>query len=148
MIGDRIKELRKVKSLSQQALAILLSTASGYISEIEQGKTQPGSKFLCSLKREFPEIDLNWLLTGECSIRVAQPLIMAEPSALYLAEITPEQKKKLKLRNMLSRILDEGDQKKIKAVEAQLDILDPGEKKPRGSHENDGSGGDMGGLVA
>ena len=72
MLGDRIKQIRKEKELSQQAFAAKLSTASGYISEIEKGKTMPGSAFLCSLKREFPEVDLNWLLTGKCESKVAE----------------------------------------------------------------------------
>lgn len=71
MIGLRVKQIRKEKSLSQQAFAALLSTASGYISEIENGKTQPGSAFLLSLKRVF-DVDINWLLTGGEKIVVAE----------------------------------------------------------------------------
>jgi len=69
MIGARIKKLRKQNKLSQQAFASLLTTSSGYISEVEQGKAQPGSNFLVSLKRAFPDLDLNWLLTGEGEMR-------------------------------------------------------------------------------
>ena len=72
MLGERLKQIRKEKGLSQQAFASRLSTASGYISEIEKGKTMPGSAFLHSLKREFPEIDLNWLLTGEGAQMVSE----------------------------------------------------------------------------
>ena len=63
MIGDRLKQLRKEKSLSQQELAKRLDTSSGYISELEQGKKQPGTEFLFSLKREF-NVDLNWLIAS------------------------------------------------------------------------------------
>lgn len=68
MIGKRLNQIRKEKGMSQQALAALLGTSSGYISEIEQGKKMPGSDFLISLKRAL-EIDLNWFLTGD-EIRV------------------------------------------------------------------------------
>lgn len=64
MIGARIKQLRKEKSLSQKAFADLLSTSSGYISEVESGKTMPGGNFFISLKRAL-DVDINWLLTGE-----------------------------------------------------------------------------------
>jgi len=80
MLGERLKQLRKEKALSQQAFAAMLGTASGYISEIEKGKTMPGSVFLCSLKREFPKTDLNWLLTGEL------PEIVAEEPARWTAK--------------------------------------------------------------
>lgn len=145
MIGDKIKTLRISKGLSQQSLAELLSTSSGYISELEKGKKKPGFDHLLSLKRVFG-VDMNWLLTDGEGNR--EPVVCADPALLYLTEMTPERKKKAKLGNMLNRIIDEGDSKKIKAVESQLDLLDPGEKKQNHAHENDGSGGYMGGLVA
>ena len=64
MIGKRLKTIRKEKGLSQKALAELLTTSSGYISEIEQGKTIPGGKFLHSLNRVFL-VSIDWLLTGD-----------------------------------------------------------------------------------
>lgn len=64
MIGERLKKIRKEKSLSQKELAKLIGTSQGYICDIEQGIKMPGSDFLISLKRVL-EIDLNWLLIGE-----------------------------------------------------------------------------------
>lgn len=64
MVGDRLKQIRTGKCLSQKALADLLGTSSGYISEVEQGKKMPGSEFLLSLKRELG-VSLDWLLVGE-----------------------------------------------------------------------------------
>lgn len=63
-IGARLKSIRKGKDLSQKAFAELLSTSSGYISEVEQGKMVPGGSFLCSLNREFG-VSIDWLLTGD-----------------------------------------------------------------------------------
>lgn len=70
MLGDRLKSIRKGKSLTQQAFAKALSTSPGYISEIEKGKKTPGGDFLTSLKREF-QVDINWFLTGEATERTA-----------------------------------------------------------------------------
>jgi transcriptional regulator with XRE-family HTH domain len=64
MIGTRLRKIRKEKGLSQQALADALSTAPGYISEIEKGKKKPGSDFLSKLKRVFG-INIDWFLTGD-----------------------------------------------------------------------------------
>ena len=63
MIGKRIKQLRASKKLSQQQLADEIGSSSGYISEIESGKTIPGGTRLLSLKRFFG-ISIDWLLTG------------------------------------------------------------------------------------
>ena len=63
MIGERLKSWRKSENLTQQAIARSISSSSGYISEIEQGKTIPGGNFLISLNREYG-VDINWLLTG------------------------------------------------------------------------------------
>ena len=64
MLGDRLKWIRKDKGLTQQAFARPLSTSSGYISEVEQGKKSPGSEFLLSLMRVY-RISVDWLLNGE-----------------------------------------------------------------------------------
>lgn len=109
MIGARIKEFRKHNKLSQQAVASLLTTSSGYISEVEQGKTQPGSNFLVSLKRAFPDLDLNWLLTGEVDVRtsgreampvdadVLERVIEAVDVCLVQAEVSLKPTKKAQL---------------------------------------------------
>lgn len=64
MLGERLKWVRKDKGLTQQAFAKPLSTSSGYISEVEQGKKSPGSDFLLSLMRVY-RISVDWLLNGE-----------------------------------------------------------------------------------
>jgi len=64
MLGERLKWIRKDKGLTQQSLAKPLSTSSGYISEVEQGKKSPGSDFLLSLMRVY-RISIDWLLNGE-----------------------------------------------------------------------------------
>jgi len=64
MIGDRIKKLRKEKSLSQQELADLLDTSPSYVSEIEKGKKIPGGNLLFSLKRVFG-VSIDYLMSGE-----------------------------------------------------------------------------------
>jgi transcriptional regulator with XRE-family HTH domain len=109
MLGDRVKQIRKEKNLSQQAFATLLSTASGYISEIEKGKTMPGSVFLCSLKRVCPELDMNWLLTGERGNMVA--------------ESGPVYGRRGVVKEKIVQVLDDMDE------EAQRDVLKYAEEK-------------------
>lgn len=62
-IGDRVKSVRKSKNLTQQVFAKRLDTSSGFISEVENGVKMPGYDLLLSLKREFPDTDMNWLVS-------------------------------------------------------------------------------------
>ncbi len=66
-LGDRIKEIRNTKNLTQSEFARVLETSAGHISEIEAKKTTPGGEFLTSLLRKF-NVNINWLLTGEGDI--------------------------------------------------------------------------------
>jgi len=76
MIGFHIKKIRKEKKMSQQSFADKLSTSSGHISDIENGKKIPGGSFFISLKREF-NVNINWILTGQGS-----PYIIGEDGKL------------------------------------------------------------------
>ena len=64
MFGSRLKEIREYKRLSQKDFSDFLGVSIN-ISDAESGKKIPKSDFLASLKRAMPEIDLNWLLTGQ-----------------------------------------------------------------------------------
>lgn len=63
--------------------------------------------------------------------------VVADPSPLYISDMTPGEKKAASLKAKLSRILEEGDERAIKAIEAQLEAFDPGFKKPKPTHEDD-----------
>ncbi len=89
-------------------------------------------------------LDLNWLIKGE----IAQPEVAADPAPIYINDMAPEQKKAASLKAKLGRILEEGNERAIKAIEAQLEAFDPGFKKQNGTHEDDGNGQDQNSMVA
>ena len=128
MIGERIKQLRTDKGLSQQAFAELLSTSSGYICDVEKGKSVPGGTFLCSLKRVFG-IDMNWLLVGEGEMKPPQPVAVAEKPEGFQPILLDVDRRRGLLHDKLQRVLDEGDKVKVEAVKGMLKAFDPGEKK-------------------
>jgi transcriptional regulator with XRE-family HTH domain len=68
-IGQRIKQLRELKGLSQNSLAekLGLKNRSASISEWEGGIKEAGITLLCKLSVLFKEVNLHWLLTGEGS---------------------------------------------------------------------------------
>jgi len=64
-IGHRIKKLRNSVKISQVELARRLSVTQSSISRYESCTGEPDAAFFTSLSKEFPELNVNWLLTGE-----------------------------------------------------------------------------------
>lgn len=60
-LGEKIKQLRKNKSISQEELAGMLKINRNYLSRIETGKSEPTSSILKHIAQIF-SIDLNSLL--------------------------------------------------------------------------------------
>ena len=75
-LGDRIREARKDKGLTQLELAEKVKISPTYLSEIELGKTNFGVETLVRISEEL-QISTDWLL------RAAVP----EVNAIYQNEI-------------------------------------------------------------
>lgn len=60
-LGEKIKQLRKSKGISQEGLAGMLKINRNYLSRIETGKSEPTSSILKNIAEIF-SIDLNSLL--------------------------------------------------------------------------------------
>ena len=60
-LGEKIKQLRKNKGVSQEELASMLKINRNYLSRIETGKSEPTSGVLKNIAQIF-SIDLNSLL--------------------------------------------------------------------------------------
>jgi transcriptional regulator with XRE-family HTH domain len=51
LLGQRIREARKAKGLSQEDLALESNTASSYIGGVERGQRNPSFKKLCAIAK-------------------------------------------------------------------------------------------------
>ena len=60
-LGEKIKQLRKGKAISQEGLASMLKINRNYLSRIETGKSEPTSSILKHIAEIF-SVDLNSLL--------------------------------------------------------------------------------------
>lgn len=70
--GNRLRELREVKGLSQLELATRSSVSQPYLSDLEQGRGNPTLVKLHVLAREL-EVDVRELLaTPDRSLRTAK----------------------------------------------------------------------------
>lgn len=63
--GDRLRNLRTARKLTQDQLAKALGIKQGSLTQLETGKSKgPSSKTLTKLARIF-EVDPEWLMTGK-----------------------------------------------------------------------------------
>ena len=60
-LGEKFKQLRKSKGISQEELAVMLKINRNYLSRIETGKSEPTSSILKHIAEIF-KVDLNSLL--------------------------------------------------------------------------------------
>jgi len=67
MLSERLKSLRKKLGLTQKQMASIMGTNYGSICEYEKGKYVPNAELLSNLKNTFPEINMDWLISGEGS---------------------------------------------------------------------------------
>ncbi len=64
-IAGRLRLIMSRMGLNQAKLAEMMDTSSAYVSNILKAGKQPGSTILSSFKKNLPEINLNWLITGD-----------------------------------------------------------------------------------
>ena len=64
MIGQRLRDFRKVKKITQEELANVLNLDTANISFYENGKTAPSLQSL-EIMRITYNLNINWLLSGE-----------------------------------------------------------------------------------
>lgn len=124
-IGERIKHVRKLRKLSQAELGEILGLTQGFIGHIESGRNQPSIKFV---ERMAKAVNCNtmWLATGSGNVENDPDYVITYSDNIHVGEIKPVYSKHESLKEMLTRILKEGDETKLAAVRGVLTSLDPG----------------------
>ena len=64
-MNRRLLQFLQAENLTQTQFADLLSVARGSVSHILAGRNKPGYDFLESLVLHFPQLNLEWLLSGK-----------------------------------------------------------------------------------
>ncbi|MFN7013937.1 MAG: helix-turn-helix domain-containing protein, partial [Bacteroidia bacterium] len=67
---DRIKEIMQQKGLSPMAFADAISVQRSSISHILNGRNKPSLELVQKIISAFPDIDIEWLLTGQVSDKI------------------------------------------------------------------------------
>ncbi len=64
-ISKRLSWFLETKNLTASKLADLVGIQKSSLSHIISGRNKPSFDFLLKLKQAFPEIDLDWFVTGK-----------------------------------------------------------------------------------
>jgi transcriptional regulator with XRE-family HTH domain len=64
-ISERLEQVRAKAGLNKSQLALKCGISTAYMSDIFNKGKQPGTEVFQTLKTSLPEINLNWLITGE-----------------------------------------------------------------------------------
>ena len=63
-MNRRLLQFLQAQNITQTQLADTLSVARGSVSNILSGRNKPGYDFLESLLLHYPNLNLEWLITG------------------------------------------------------------------------------------
>ena len=64
-MNRRLLQFLQAESITQAQFADTLEVARGSVSHILSGRNKPGYDFLESLLLHYPQLNLDWLLTGK-----------------------------------------------------------------------------------
>lgn len=64
-MNRRLLQFLQAENITQAQFADILSVARGSVSHILSGRNKPGYDFLESLLLHYPNLNLDWLLTGK-----------------------------------------------------------------------------------
>lgn len=64
-MNRRLLQFLQAENLTQTQFADILSVARGSVSHILAGRNKPGYDFMESLLLHYPNLNLEWLLTGK-----------------------------------------------------------------------------------
>lgn len=88
-LGEKIKESRKIKKLTQQQLAELADISTTFLGEIERGQKMPGLNVLIQIINAL-DISADWLLRDE--VASSKTLVLNDITE-KLEALTPNQRK-------------------------------------------------------
>jgi transcriptional regulator with XRE-family HTH domain len=72
-IGLRLKNIISGKELSLIDFAAKVGIQRSSLSHLFSGRNKPSIDLLLKIKHQFPDIDLEWLITGDLSQKKAAP---------------------------------------------------------------------------
>lgn len=130
-----ISRIKTIKGLRHDhEVAELLGLTKTAFAERKRRDSIPRDKLALFCERE--SINMNWLLTGEGVRETAREApaqigIVREPKLDYIIDVIRAHNSAIlnKMVDQLARIMDEGDYRKLAAIQSLLAVLVPGKEK-------------------
>lgn len=96
-MNRRLLQFLQAENLTQTQFADTLSVARGSVSHILSGRNKPGYDFLESLMLHYPNLNLEWLLTGRGRMyRETGPESASDPAQMDLFALpAPQENRKI-----------------------------------------------------
>ena len=118
-IGERIKEARQERGLSQEELAQIINSTKSAISRYESGKRQPRIEQLKSIASAL-DVDVNWLMNGYTLEQRDQ--VWKEKVSRRFEEADAWKKGKDRLNVAFDSLNTSGQQEAVKRVEELTEV--------------------------
>ena len=118
-IGERIKEARQERGLSQEELAQIINSTKSAISRYESGKRQPRIEQLKSIASAL-DVDVNWLMNGYTLEQRYQ--VWKEKVSRRFEEADAWKKGKDRLNVAFDSLNNSGQQEAVKRVEELTEV--------------------------
>ena len=64
-IADRLEKFIATEKLSKSAFAKKIGIQRSTLAHFFSGRNKPSSDFFLKIKESYPELDLNWLISGK-----------------------------------------------------------------------------------
>lgn len=90
---DRFKQLLEEKNLTATKFAALIKVNASAMSHILNGRSKPGFDVLDKIGQAFPDINLNWLISGKGKMYVTDNASKPTPSRNIEKSLFEEEEK-------------------------------------------------------
>ncbi len=91
---ERFKQLLEEKKLTATRFAALIKVNASAMSHILNGRSKPGFDVLDKIAQAFPDVNLNWLISGKGSL-YNNSSVQENPPEKTILSSTPAEKKEL-----------------------------------------------------
>jgi transcriptional regulator with XRE-family HTH domain len=89
-MNRRLLQFLQAENITQSQFADILDVARGSVSHILSGRNKPGYDFMESLLLHYPNLNLDWLLTGKGKMYKDSPEEASLPQDAGLFELSEE----------------------------------------------------------
>lgn len=131
-VNNRIMQIMREKNLNKNSLSKLLDLSQPALTKIEKNLNLPSFKLLFEIIQNFPDVNPEWLLTGDGKMLRKNPVNLESDDQQTLIELCELQRKEI---TELKDELKEKNKQLGDSIRSNLMLLER-EKEETGTHRN------------